>query len=341
MEYADIDIDDIIIRLFNGCATADDTVRLARWLDASDDNRRYFEAQQREWNAPGGGDASAEYDALAAYARMEARMERDVPHRRWSIVGAALRKYGRAVAGVAAAVLVVAGAWWAYSSYTARYAAQFAGMVNVEAPAGSRAKVVLPDGTAVWLNAGSRLSYSQGFGVTDRRVRVDGEGYFEVGKKSAMPMSVYSDNISVRDIGTKFNFRDYPEEPTAEVTLCEGEVGVASLKRPGRETVIHPEQMTLVDKRTGRITTTSCLSADKRLWTAGEMVMDGMTIRQIVNVIERAYKVRIVIASERVNHLQLCGTLNLDRENLNEILDVIAKVGGISYSVTDRTVRLK
>lgn len=341
MEYADIDIDDIIIRLFNGCATAADTMRLARWLEASDDNRRYFESQQREWNMPGGGDASTSYDASAAYGRMEARIGRDMPRRRWSVVGAALRKYGRAVAGVAAAVLLVMGVWMAYDRYVTDYAARFAGMVNVEAPAGSRAKVVLPDGTAVWLNAGSRISYAQGFGVTDRRVRIDGEGYFEVGRKSGLPMSVYSDNISVRDIGTKFNFRDYPEEPTAEVTLCEGEVGVTSLKRPGHETVIRPEQMTLVDKRTGRITTTSCLSADKRLWTAGEMVMDGMTIRQIVNIIERAYKVRIVIASERVNHLQLCGTLNLDRENLNEILDVIAKVGGIGYSVNGRTVRLK
>ena len=79
--------------------------------------------------------------------------------------------------------------------------------------------VMLPDGTAVWLNAGSQLSYSQGFGITDRNVRINGEGYFEVGKGSDMPMSVCSSNMCVRDIGTKFNFRDYPEEPTAEVTL--------------------------------------------------------------------------------------------------------------------------
>ena len=356
MQYADIDIDDIIIKLFNGSASVSETMTLAKWLGQSEENRQYFERQRAEWNLSDGAVAASAYDCDAAYNRFEAFVRRKEPEshcddnmddtsRRYlglTTINKSWRRWAlRAVACVAGLLLIMSGTWFAYDNYTQRYAARFAGMVNVEAPAGSRAKLALPDGTVVWLNAGSKLSYSRGFGVTDRRVHLDGEGYFEVGRKSDLPMTVCSDNIRVRDIGTKFNFRDYPEEPMAEVTLCEGEVGVTSVKRPGVETVIRPEQMTLVDKRTGRITTTSCYSADKRLWTSGELVMDGMSIHQITNIIARAYKVRFVIASGRVGHLQLCGTLNLDRENLDEILSVIAKVGNISYNVSGKTVTLK
>lgn len=350
MQYANLHIDDIIIKTLNGLASADELSELLDWLNADEANRSYFEEQKAEWSAAGEGAAASSYDGSAAFKRFERRVSAEAAS--GTVAGGSggqdsPRRIGtralawRLVAGIAAAVLVVFGLWAVYDRYTSQYIDRFANLVNVEAPAGSRAKVVLPDGTTVWLNAGSRMSYAQGFGITDRSVKIEGEGYFEVGSDSELPMSVCSDNMQVRDIGTKFNFRDYPEEPTAEVTLCDGEVGVKSVKFPGREVIIHPEQMTLLDKRTGRITATGCYSADKRLWTSGMLVMDGMTTAQIVNAIERAYKVKVSIGSGRVHRMQLCGTLNLDRENLEEVLKVIAKAGGIEYSIRGKNVLLK
>jgi len=143
-------------------------------------NRQYFEQQQREWNADGGGDIASTFDYEAAFGRFERHIaqEKDAPlmeeddadetasHRLWSINHPWLRLQLRVVASVAAVALIVIGTWLSYNRYTKQYADRFANMVNVEAPAGSRAKVMLPDGTAVWLNAGSQLSYSQGFGAT-------------------------------------------------------------------------------------------------------------------------------------------------------------------------------
>ena len=343
MEYVNLHIEDIIIKCLSGCATGEELVLLGRWLDASPDNRRYFEERQREWNQGAASEAAQAYDSAAAFGRF-VRHTADTgtrDSRRFRIGASWLRGNLRKVASIAAAALVLVGVFVGYRHFSADMSDRYAGIVNVEAPAGSRAKVVLPDGTSVWLNAGSRMSYAQSFGVTDRDVHIEGEGYFEVGKKSALQLTVSSRNMAVRDIGTKFNFRDYPEEPTAEVTLCEGEVGVRSLRHPGRETVIHPEQMTLLDKRTGRIVATDCYSADKRLWTTGELVMDGMTMRQIATAISRAYKVRVVVASQHAARLQMCGTLNLDRENLDEILQTLAKAGSITYSVRGKTVTLR
>ena len=75
-------------------------------------------------------------------------------------------------------------------------------MIKVEAPQGSTTKMTLPDGTEVWLNAGSRMEYSQGFGVRDRRVKLSGEGYFEVHHNTAMPFIVNSSSLNVQVLGT-------------------------------------------------------------------------------------------------------------------------------------------
>ncbi len=344
MEYANLHIEDIIIKCLNGCATGEELATLGKWLDADPANRSYFEKHQQEWNLGSDSASALSYDSGAAFDRFTRHTGNGTARSslsRHRIGGSRLRGSLRIVVRVAAVAMILVGVFAAYRHFRSSVLDRYAGTVNVEAPAGSRTKVMLPDGTAVWLNADSRLSYTQNFGVTNRDVTIEGEGYFEVGKQSDLQFSVRSRNMAVRDIGTKFNFRDYPEEPTAEVTLCEGEVGVKSLRHPGRETIIHPEQMTLLDKRTGRITASDCYSADKRLWTSGELVMNGMTMQQIATAISRAYKVRVVVASQRASHLQLCGTLNLDRENLDEILQTIAKAGAVTYSRNGNIVSLR
>ena len=86
--------------------------------------------------------------------------------------------------------------------------------------------MTLPDGTSVVLNAGSKLSYSQGFGIKDRTVNITGEGYFTVAKDSRKPFTVTSGSMRVKVLGTKFNYRDYPTDGFAEVVLDECKVNI-------------------------------------------------------------------------------------------------------------------
>ena len=70
--------------------------------------------------------------------------------------------------------------------------------IVVEAPLGARTKLYLPDGTLVWLNAGSKIVYSQGFGVDDRRLKMEGEGYFEVTRNPDIPFEVKTKEVNLR-----------------------------------------------------------------------------------------------------------------------------------------------
>ena len=112
--------------------------------------------------------------------------------------------------------------------------------ISVEAPLGSRTKLYLPDGTLVWLNAGSRMTYSQGFGVDNRKVELEGEGYFEVQRNEKLPFFVKTKDLQLQVLGTKFNFRDYPEDHEVVVSLLEGKVELNNLLKKRKKLSLHP-----------------------------------------------------------------------------------------------------
>ena len=90
---------------------------------------------------------------------------------------------------------------------------------------GSRSRSLLPDGTTVWLNAGSKLYYENDFNGT-REVRLEGEAFFDVVKQTDRPFIVHTSGIDIKVLGTAFNVKSYPEDKTVETTLYRGLVQV-------------------------------------------------------------------------------------------------------------------
>lgn len=118
--------------------------------------------------------------------------------------------------------------------------------ITVEAPYGSKTKLYLPDGTLVWLNAGSKMSYAQDFGINERSLNLSGEAYFEVTRNEEIPFKVHTEELDVKVLGTKFNFRNYKDDLEAKVCLLEGKV---ALNTRQKETILHPDQQALLDKK--------------------------------------------------------------------------------------------
>ena len=95
---------------------------------------------------------------------------------------------------------------------------------------GSRAQFTLSDGTAVTLNAGSKLKYDNRFGIKDRIVQLEGEGYFKVAKDTKRPFIVKTSHLNVMALGTAFNVKAYSDDKTIETTLVEGSVKIEEKK---------------------------------------------------------------------------------------------------------------
>ena len=333
--------------------TADERRRLEQWKGESQANAEQYARLVRIWNATPDAASLAMYDRDKACERFLARVAEamgragvpdDVAAHAAAEVGArhTLRRRVLRTMRYAAMLVVLVGvcAVAFYRLGQHQLEASFAPIV-VEAPEGATSKVTLPDGTSVWLNAGSRLSYSQGFGVRDRDVSLTGEGYFEVHKDKAMPFNVRTRNINVKVLGTKFDFRDYPEDQTATVSLDEGSVSLALVEDADRgECLLSPNQRAVLDKKAGSLTVEDCTASAARLWTDGTIMLNGRRLADIASDLSRTYAVRIVIADRNVAAVRFYGVFHRKNQTLQQILNTLAGTGRIRYAIHGNEVRI-
>ncbi|MBA4168089.1 MAG: FecR domain-containing protein, partial [Chitinophagaceae bacterium] len=119
---------------------------------------------------------------------------------------------------------------------------------EITAPLGGISKIQLSDGTRIWLNAGSRLAYSNDFGKDSRRVKLYGEAFFDVKADPEHPFFVTTSTINIRVLGTRFNVRSYPLDKSTQTTLVHGRIELTVLKNPDKIIIMKPSQtVTLTD----------------------------------------------------------------------------------------------
>ena len=100
--------------------------------------------------------------------------------------------------------------------------------ISMKVPMGSTTETSLPDGTKVSLNSGTTLSYSQAYGIESRNVSLSGEAYFDIVHNEDMPLDITMAKMTIRDVGTKLNISNYPDDAQAIVTVDEGSVDITT-----------------------------------------------------------------------------------------------------------------
>jgi len=111
---------------------------------------------------------------------------------------------------------------------------------------GSKTKLVLPDGTQVWLNSGSKLTYDKSFGTTQREVLLTGEAYFDVVKNAARPFVIHAPGFNIKVLGTAFNVRSFPGEKKSETSLIRGSIEVTFSNRPTEKIILKPNEKLVI-----------------------------------------------------------------------------------------------
>jgi len=340
--------------------TAEETKRLEEWKAAAPANKSLYEKLVRIWEATPDVDSLAVYDREKAFelflARVaEAKSENDGSEqgagdeadaqketaRPFSIVGAVRRRVVKALRYAAVVAVVVSACSYLFYKMGQDNIEKAFAQIVVEAPEGATSKVTLPDGTSVWLNAGSRIAYSQGFGVKDRNLTLTGEGYFEVHKNREMPFDVKSGSLSVRVLGTKFDFRDYSEDPTAMVSLDEGSVALGVVgKTHDAGCKLVPSQRAVFDKKGGNLTVENYDARTACLWTDGTIMLNGRCLADIAKDLSRTYATNIVIADTALAKVRFYGVFHRKDQDLPQILNVLAGTGRIKYAIKGNEVKI-
>lgn len=154
---------------------------------------------------------------------------------------------------------------------------------------GGQTMVVLADGTQVWLDAASSLTYPTTFAGGTRNVALTGQAYFEVAHRSNQPFSVEVNGTEVKDIGTAFNINAYEDEPVAKITLVEG---VVAVMHQDRQVVLKPGQQARIDG--ARLSVAAGVDVDEVLaWKNGQFQFDNAGTAEIMRQVARWYDVDV------------------------------------------------
>lgn len=205
---------------------------------------------------------------------------------------------------------------------------------KIETPKGGQYQVNLPDGSKVWLNAASSLSYPAAFSGTERKVELTGEAYFEISPNKLMPFKVVSAGQVVEVVGTHFNINAYSNEPQIKTTLIEGSVKVSEGSL-NRISYLKPGEEALNNK--GDILVHSANVEQVMAWKNGNFQFNDIYLIDIMRQLERWYDIEIDYSA--VPHTRYNAYMSRDL-NLSRVLEILEVTGRVKFSIEGKTVKI-
>jgi ferric-dicitrate binding protein FerR (iron transport regulator) len=222
---------------------------------------------------------------------------------------------------------------------------------------GSKSKIELPDGTQVWLNADSKLTYSKDFGNRIREVSLSGEAFFDVQKDPDRPFIIHAVSMDIKVVGTAFNVRSYQNEKTSEATLVRGIIEVSLKENPDRKIILKPSDRIVVQNKasinahpasitegsTDTIYWVSKVNAPQsdntlieNVWKKNSLSFRNETLENVAFRIEHWYNVKVSIRNEELK--QVTYSCDFKNESLQQVLDALHFTGKFRYQIVKDSV---
>ena len=185
-------------------------------------------------------------------------------------------------------------------------------------PRAGQFKLILPDGTQVWLNNASSLRYPSSFTGANRTVELTGEAYFEVAKNTAQPFQVKAGGLSVQVLGTGFNISAYPDDPDIRTTLVQGKIKVENKEK---DAVLQPGQQVVATEEGGWKMLKSVNTEEVTDWRFGLFNFDNADLHSVLRQLARWYDVEVEFRGA-VPDKRIQGQMHRDL-TLNQVLEIL------------------
>jgi transmembrane sensor len=216
---------------------------------------------------------------------------------------------------------------------------------TIVAQNGAKTRAILPDGSVVWLNSGSKISYRGDFKGPLREVSLEGEAYFDVTKNPSKPFIVHASNINVKVLGTTFNVKSYTSDSITETTLLTGLVQISNVHNSQKVLYLHPNEKITVPKKAEDVVADSITAINTNIkiqnrnetaWVYNRLVFRGDSFKKLAYKLERWYNVKIKFADEKVTQLHFNGSL--ENETVEEAFKALQAAVPFNYKINDRQV---
>jgi ferric-dicitrate binding protein FerR (iron transport regulator) len=210
---------------------------------------------------------------------------------------------------------------------------------------GSKTNLVLPDGSQVWLNAGSTLSYDRNFGAGLREVTLSGEAFFDVAHNAEKPFIIHTTKMDIKVLGTKFNVKTYPSDRTSEASLIRGSIEVMLHDRPNQKIVLKPNEKIVVANDPAGLSATRTMRGGAALssqplvtirnltrepvsgviaetsWVENKLIFQDQSFRDLAQDMQRWYAVSIRFDDPQLDTLHFTGIF--ENETVQQALDAL------------------
>jgi ferric-dicitrate binding protein FerR (iron transport regulator) len=196
-------------------------------------------------------------------------------------------------------------------------------MNTLYVPAGQRAQLTLQDGTQVWLNAQSTLTYPARFTSKRREVSVVGEAYFDVAENRKRPFVVTTQQLTMEVLGTEFNVYSYLESGYTQTSLVEGSLRVSETANPDRSLLLSPNQQIIFKGEEMQLEPIS--NPDHLLWREGIYAFDNERLIDILTKLELYYDIKIQVEDPEIFNVRYTGKFR-QRDGIDEILHILQKI---------------
>lgn len=353
----------IIVRFLMNEASLEDITLLEEWISSDTEHYNYFEQIRDTWNSI---EIEKELDKdgiQSDFSNILNRIEETESRNNYFNFN---RKNFNSIwfFKVAAVFLVGFVASWLVFNQSNLAVSNKTAYNVIETPKGSSTTINLPDGSKIWLNAGSRLRYPQEFSLNSRNVFLEGEAFFEIAKDQNRQFLVKTPDLTVKVFGTKFNVKSYPGDPTVETTLVEGSVSIqknlADGKAEGNEIKMEPNQRIVLYKGPEKVTQGDSpvkkienvparkakFVISKRIqtdrftsWKDGQLIIKSEPMIKLAVTLERRYNVKIHFEDEEIKQSRFTGTI--EDETIEQVMAAIKIAASFDYRIEDREIWIK
>ena len=320
---------------------------LTLWIEESPGHKRYFNEIRNTWILSGKHHHSINENNLLELVDKVSRSNRKLQRNFWT---------WQKIAASWVILFIGSGmlGWFMHEEQAPVTKSAELSSTTVQAKMGSQNTVELPDGTQVWLNGGSRITYSNEYGEQNRELQLTGEGYFEVVTNPEKPFVVKTGGLSIKAYGTTFNVKAYPEDGTITTTLVKGKVTIEgkgdndkmfSLEMKPNENVTYKIDHNIKKEfpiKTGDVSPSDNQIPDPVMiennikpelytsWKEDLWVIEKQKLGNLSKDFERRYNVRFVFSSNNVKDYHFSGTIQ--RETIEQVMKILRRTIPLKYS---------
>ena len=332
-------MEDYIINFLTRKESPEDVQKLKEWLAVDPARRKELKQMLAAWDSVGMMDAAEKIDTEKAYQRFMFRIgaekEQKTTQTKFRIDATGFKTIRRI-----AAIFIISFSLGMLCHYfwTNNQPEQIAFIENI-VPLGSKSEMKMPDGSSIWLNAGSTLRYSTHYGKTKREIYLSGEGYFKVSQQVGKPFTVYTALANITVLGTEFNVKAYPDEKLVETTVIKGELAVengeaattfSTILKPGQKLLVTDSNQDIMNLNTDAAEIV--VSWKERIWR-----IESEPLKDVAVKLERRYDVRISV-DEQVKDRSVSGIF--ENEPLEQILQTLQLFLPILYHIDGKNVEI-